>query len=117
MAGDKARRRRAQSAKLLLDERNEFFDQGTSAGSIIGRVGEDVMTQTARGIKDYPEHFDAGHVRTVGHAVGHEVSATEAGNFVNDRILLLRHGGKRFWQHDAGAHLDWPFMEIREQLT
>src|SRR5262249_43324644 len=82
MAGHEPRRGLVETAKFLLDVRNQLLDQGLAARTVVGRVREDVMTRLAIGIEYNVKHLDAGHVGRVaplGPDESREMVAAEAG--------------------------------------
>ena len=110
---------RADAAIFRFEVRNQFLDESAAAGAVVGRVGEDVMTQPATRIEHDVNHLDAGDIGRVAlrGGVSAEVRAAETGDFVNDRITPLRLGGKRTRQHDAGTQMRRATVEGRQQLA
>lgn len=119
MAGHEARSTIAESAILLLDVRNQLLDERLAAGSVVGRIGEDVMAEATIRIENDVDHLDAAHVGAVapGDGVSAEVIAAETGDLVDDRIAPARLGSERTRQHNAGSQMRRAPMKGGQELA
>ena len=119
MPGQESSRRRAQTAIVPFDDRDQLLDQGLAAGAVVRRIGEHVMAQPATGIEHDMDHVHAGHVRGVAlrGPESVQVRTVEAGDFIDDRVLPLDFLPEGSRQHHAGAQLHGPAMERRQQLA
>ena len=97
----------------FLDVRDQLLNQGAPARAVRRRVGEDMMPHAAVGIEYHPDEVRAETVaRTVREETRHVVIATEPGDEIERRPLLLQ---VPLRQDDCGAMRDRPVVERREE--